>query len=341
MYIAPRPRMEDAPLFRVRIAAMAVIGLCAVQVFRAQMSTLMVAVPVFLVSAQRGAFNPFVILTGLLIFGLLTTIYVPIFNYTHELPLVHMIVAFAIFFAGIHLARQTGSALGMVVIMPGLMAAIISVKSGHTLYLMRDCILQAMVMASVAIPVLHLVIPTRTSQLMPSKKLLAEDSVVSGSVLRALVLLVLTFALFTRLPLSDMSLAITGVFATIFPDHDDMFWRVTDRIIATFYGAAIAVGIALIVDWDGHFITLIGLVFLATVLVGRRMFGGWYHSAMYQYIIIVMLIVLQTAFTTSDRNRAATLRVAVTLAGGGCGAILVAAIETWMRQRRQKRALAV
>lgn len=337
MYIAPRPRMEDDPLFPVRIGALAVICLCAIQVFRPAMSTLMVASPVFLLTAQRGAFNPAVIFSGAMAFGVLTTILVPVFNYTHDMPAVHLIVTFGIYFAGIHFTRQTGSPIGMICIMPALVSAILAVKSGQTLYLMRDCILQTCVVIVVAVPVLYLLIPTRTAKMMPSEAILAEDSDVSGSLLRAAILLLLTFTLFTRLPLSDMALSITGVFAMMFPDHGDMYLRVRDRIIATFFGAGLAVCIALIVDWNGHYIVLIGLVFLACVLIGQRMFDGWFHSAMYQYVIIVMLIVLQTTFSTSDWNRAATLRVAVTLLGGGCGAIFVAAIETWMRQRRHLR----
>lgn len=66
------------------------------------------------------------------------------------------------------------------------------------------------------------------------------------------------------------------------------------KIITTFVGAGIAAAVALVVGWDDHFITLIGLVFLACVLIGRTMFDGRYHSAMYQCMIVVRPIVPQT-----------------------------------------------
>jgi hypothetical protein len=337
MYVAPRPRLEDDPLFPVRIGAMAVACLCAVQVFRPALSTLMVTIPVFLVTAQRGAFNPMLIAFGLIFFGVMAIIYTPIFNYTHDMPAVHLIVTFAAFFAGIHFARQTGSALGMMTVMPALMLSIIAVKNGQLLYLTRDGILQTVVLQLVAIPILYLLIPTKTTVMIFPGSIIPDDSDVAGSLIRAGVLLTLTLTIFARLPISDIALSIAAVFAMMFPDHDMMFRRVTEWIIATFFGAAAAAAIALIVGWNGHFIVLIGLVFLACCYIGRKMFDGWYHSAMYQYVIVSLLIVLQTALTTSDWNRAAVLRVTLTLAGGGGGAKVVAALETKLRQSRAKR----
>ncbi|MGL4280511.1 MAG: FUSC family protein [Albidovulum sp.] len=221
------------------------------------------------------------------------------------------------------------------------MLSIIAVKNGQLLYLTRDCILQTVALQLVAIPVLYLLIPTRTTALIFPGSIIPEDSDVAASLIRAGVLLALSFTIFTRLPISDIALSIAAVFGMMFPDHDIMFRRVMERIVATFFGAALAVLIALAVGWNGHFIVLIGLVFLACVVIGQKMFDGWYHSAMYQYMIIAMLIVLQTALTTSDWNRAALLRVTLTLLGGGGGAIVVAALESWLRQYRQRRALRV
>lgn len=337
MYVPPRPAIDDDPLLPLRIGAMAVIGLCAIEVFRPSMAPLMAVFPVMIVSNQRGAFNPRGIFLGCAVYGVLAWVLTPVFAWTHNLPVPHMILCFAIFFVGIHMTRQAGAGPGMLIVMITLMTSVLSIKGEVLAHLVRDAVLQTVVLAAVAIPVLYVLIPTRTSERRPITPVRAPDSAVAGSLIRAALLTAMTFTLFTWLPTSDIVLSISAVYVMMFPDHDEMFRRTFERIVATYFGSILGASIALVVGWNGHFIVLAGLVFLFSVYLGDRMFTGWRQPAIYQYIIATMLVILELAFSTNDWSHAAVLRVGLTIFGSGTAAIFAAALETALWRWQQRR----
>lgn len=327
MYVAPRPKLEDDPLFALRLALLCVISFAAVQWIKPVLPALVVALPIGLMAGQRKRFDPLLGIVAPLLFVALVWIMALFVSATRELPLLMIAVTFWIFFGGFFLIRRTGSPIGILVIMAAALMSIMGLKSPSTLFYFRDGFTQGALLSLVAVPVLYWLIPPASSEVHRREVTLVADHRGRGSLIRATVLLLLCFWLYAVMPASDMILAIGAIFVLVFPTRGQAVSEALQRSLATLYGTGAALLILGALSWNGHFAILLGLVALAGLAFGWRMMEGPQPSMVYQYGLSVCLALVAGALSSQSPAYAALMRVLLTGAGAISAALLVALLD--------------
>lgn len=331
MYIAPRPRVEDDPLFPVRLAIMPVICLCLAIVMQTPIPAVVVSLPMGMLAGQRMAFNPTKAMLGPVLFIVLIGLIGGMISLTRSMPLVLLTLIFLVYFVGYYLILRTGNPLGMLILVIAVLMSTMGMYSLTAMEMIRDSFLQASLCSLVLIPLLYLLLPAKTNELF------VEDyqPAVGGeyfkrALIRSMVMLALTFWLYSILDVSNLIYAIVAVFVTVFPTRQMLRRELKERVFATTAGGAAALLVLGIFVYVAHLPVLLGMLALLGLFTGSRMMNGRHPPMVYQFAFSVTIALVVGCLTTQAPWDATLLRVGLTIVGALSAAIMTSLLELWL-----------
>ncbi|MFD2741769.1 FUSC family protein, partial [Sulfitobacter aestuarii] len=212
---------------------------------------------------------------------------------------------------------------------------LISVMGMHgsaTVETLRDGFLQAALVTLVIGPLVHLLVPARSREKHVDDPTPGSGNAVTGAAIRASVLLGLSFWLYAVMQPSDMMMAVVAAMVLVFPTRRAVFSEALQRVRATVFGGAVAMGILGLFVLSPHLPILLGLIFLGGLWLGQRMLFGRHPSMVYQYAFSVTLALVAGALSTQDATYATFTRIVLTLVGAftaACAVALLDALTNW------------
>ncbi|MBS1301357.1 FUSC family protein [Loktanella sp. SALINAS62] len=328
MYVPPRPKREDDPLFAVRLGLVVVASYLAMALINPIMGAIVAVLPFGLVAGQRKGFNFVRAISAPIAFGVMVWLMASLVAIVRPIPALMLVVMGLVLFLGYYATRRTGSGVGMLIIVAAVMMSIAGMETPALLNIFRDGFLLGCGVALVIIPALYLLLPTATREKHEDAPRPSAGHHGAGSLIRAIVTLGLCFWFYAVLPVSDLILAVAAVFPLIFPTREEAFAEAGERSLATFYGAIAAVGIlAFMMLVSAHFVVLLCLVFLVTFYFGERMIDGKRSASVYQFAASAAVSIVATVLSSGSPDAAVLVRVALTFAGSIGAAFLVAFLE--------------
>jgi hypothetical protein len=328
MYIAPRPTLEDDPLFAIRLACAAAAGFIAAIVFQSTMTAILPALSVGMVAGQRKAFNPKKALAGPVAMALIILVMETLVTLTRAMPLVLITLMGALYTLAYYLILRTGNPIGMLIAIVTVLMSTMGMYSLDAMNMLADSFLEACVFTFFLVPVLFTLFPPRSRELMVEDYRPAPGGHYGRrAAIRGGVLLLLSFWLYAVLDASNLIYAVVAVFVMVFPTRQQLYAEVKERSIATLLGGALALGILGILVYAAHIAVLIILLLLAGLLLGSRMIDGRHPPMVYQFAFSVTLALVATSLTTQAPWDATLLRVSLTIIGALAAAVLTSLLE--------------
>ncbi|TDB03300.1 FUSC family protein [Halomonas marinisediminis] len=336
MYVAPRPDVNEDPLFAVRLATVGVLSYIAVLVINPTLPPIIAALSVGMIGAQRKAFSMGKAIGGPLAMIVLTYAMAWLVQALHSMPLVYIGVMWLLYFAGFHAILKTGAPAGMLIVIVTVLMSVMGMHGATTVEAMRVGFLQASLVALVLAPLVYLLFPPRTTEQHLDRPQAGGGNVRVGAAIRATILLGLSFWLYAVMQPSDMMMAVIAAMVLVFPTRRAVFFEAVQRIRATLYGGAVALGVLALFTMSPHLPILLCLIFLGCLWLASGMLSGPHPSNVYQYAISVALSLIAGALSTQDAGYATFTRIVLTLTGAFTAAFAVALLDALTRWQKEQ-----
>ena len=327
MYVTPRPEVEDDPLYAVRLGLTGMLAYAAVPILNPALPPIIAALPLGLIAAQRGAFNPIKMIAAPVVMIVMVYIGTWVFEQLRPMPLVYVGAAWLAYFLAFRMILKTGAPLGMLIIIVALLMSIMGMNGTATLETMRDGFVQASLVALVVGPLVYILLPARTGEMHVDTPVPTTGRVEVGAAIRATVLLGLSFWLYSVMQPSDMMMAMIAAMVIVFPTGARVWDEAFQRIRATGYGAAATLPVLWFFTLSQHLPVILTLIFLTGLFFGSKMMRGPQPSMVYQYAFSVTLALVAGALSTQDPSYAAFTRIILTLVGAFTAAFAVALLD--------------
>jgi MFS family permease len=328
MYVAPRPRYRDDPLFAVRLATAAVVGFVVAVFLQATLPVLIPALTVGLMAGMRKAFDPKKAIGGPIALIAMIAAMALIVELTRPMPAVFLLVMGLFAFVAYFLILRTGNPIGMLVAIAMVLMSVMGMNSLAAMAYMRDGFIQAALCAMVIIPVLYLLVPPVATEKFVEEYIPAPgEQHVRQAIVRAFVLVLVALWLYTVLDASNLILGIGAIFVLTYPTRRKVFAEAYERVVATAIGGGMALLILWLFTWAAHLPVLLGLIFLAGMFLASRMMDGIHPPMVYQFAFSVMVALIAGALSTQAPVDATLSRIGLTLAGALTAAIMTTLIE--------------
>lgn len=328
MYVAPRPRHEDDPLFPVRLASGAVVGFILAVILQSPIPALPPALIVGLMAGMRMAFDPKKALGGPIAMIVMVTAAAGMAELARPMPMVLVLLSGAFYVLAYYIILSTGNPIGMLIAVAVVLMSVMRMSSAALMDYMRDGFIEASLCALCVIPILYALFPPRAKEMAEEiYKPAGEGHHGLRALIRGGVLLLLSFWLFAVLDSTNMMLAIAAVFVLVFPTREQLFAEAWERTFATVIGAISTGLILLVFAFSAHFIVLLALVLLGGLWFGNKMIFGPHPPMVYQFGFSVMVSLIAGALSTQEPIGATVLRIVLTLVGATSAAFLTAFLE--------------
>ena len=328
MYVAPRPRVEDDPLFAIRLSCGAVVGFLLAIGLQSPLAMLPPALIVGLMAGMRKAFDAkkgigapvaMIVMVATLSF---------IVDLARPMPIVLVMIVWALCVLSYYVILKTGNPIGMLIAIVAVLMSVMRMDSAQAMVFMRDGFIEASLCALFAIPILYMIFPPRAKELMveiyePAK----EGHHGLRALIRGSVLLILSFWLFSILDSSNMMIAVAAVFVLVFPTTKQLYAEAWERTVATLIGGVMALLILAVFTPIAHFPVLLILVFLGGLFIASRMIDGYYPPMVYQFAFSAMISLVAGGLSTQAPVDATILRIVLTLFGAIAAAFMTALLE--------------
>lgn len=327
MYITPRPHLADDPLFAVRMGMAGALAYLAVALLNPALPPVIAALPVGLIIALRMKFVPAKGLAGPIVFALVVWLLAFLCEWLRPMPLVYVLTMGLFYYAGFRMILSTGSPAGMLIVVATVLMSIMGMSSIAALHTMRDAFTEAAVVTLVIMSLVFLLFPVRTRETLVETPVPSEGRLGTGATIRAAVLLMLSFWLYSVMQPADMMMAVVAAMVLVFPTRRSVQSEALVRSRATLYGGAIALIVLGLFTLSAHLPVLLVLIFLAGLYLGDRMVHGPQPSMVYQYAFTVALALIAGALSTQDPGYATFTRIVLTLAGTLAATLLVGLLD--------------
>lgn len=327
MYVPPRPSALDDPHYATRLGLTGALSFAAVPLMDPNMPTIMAALPVGLIAAQRKAFNPVAVIAAPIAVCILATLMAWFVNLLQPLPLVYAGAMWLVYFLGFGMILRTGAAPGMLLVVMAVLFSVVGMSGSAAVAMMRNEFFLASLAALVVIPLAYALVPARTREVHVAVPVPPGGDAAMGAAIRASVLLALSFWLYAVMPPSDIMLAIMAAMVLVFPTRRAVFFEAGQRMRATLYGSALAVAVVAVYPLSPKLPILLGLVFLAGLWVGTRVLHDPRPHMAYQNAYPAALALIAGALGTQDLGQAVLSRVLLTLVGAFTAAYAVALLD--------------
>ncbi|OWY07594.1 FUSC family protein [Thioclava sp. F34-6] len=304
---ATKPR-ED-PNYGIRLGLTGAFTYAAIPLLDPVLPPIIAALPVGLIAAQRRAFDPAKLIGGVVAMIVLPWIMTWLVVSLRPMPLAYVTVIWGL---GMH-----GSA---------------------TVETLRDGFLQAAVVTLVVGPIVYLLVPAQTRERHTDDPMPGQGNTVTGAIIRATVLLGLSFWLYAVMEPSDMMMAVVAAMVLVFPTRESVLSEALQRVRATLCGGALTLAILALFILAPYLPIILGLIFLCGLWLGQKMLFGPHPSMVYQYAFSVVLALVAGALSTQDAGYATFTRIVLTLTGAFSAAIAVALLDAltgWQTDQAQ------
>ncbi|WP_173088358.1 hypothetical protein [Devosia sp. 1635] len=328
MFIAPRPLIDEDPLFAVRVAIMPVIGLLIGIAFRSPLAMIFPTLMFSLLAGNRKAFDARRVFAAPILFSGVLWLMSGVVLLFSGIPALLLLVIGGIYFLAFYLIQRTGNAFGLLIIVAVALMSIMGLGSYPAMAYLRSEISKAALCSAVVIPLLYVLLPPRTTEINVDKY---EPAFPSGWGIRAanrtVVMLGYSLFLYTILDFSNMMLAVAGMFVLVQSTRRSIWAEAGQRSFSVTLGGVLALTILALLNWVGHLAVLLCLVFLATLWLGHKMLRGRLPSMAYQDAASVMISLVGSALATSEPGFAFVQRAGLTVAGTLLAALLVSLLD--------------
>ena len=331
MYVAPRPRAEDDPLFAVRLALATTVAYALALWLRPTMPMIAPALTIGIVAGMRGRFDPIKAVAGPVTMAVVMSAMALLVSLLRAYPPVMIIVMGAIYTASYTLILRTGNPMGMLILVAAALMSIMGMNSAPGMIYLRDVFIEGSAVAMGVIPLVYALLP-------PATREKAVEIYPPGSggrfwlrgAIRGAVLLLLTGWLYTIVNESNMMLAVAAIFVMVFPTRERLWSEVRQRIHATVLGGVVALAILAAATFSAHLTNLLAVIFLGALLLGRRMVVGRQPPMVYQYALSAMVAVVGAALSAKAPVDTVLLRIALTMGGAVVAAVLTGLLEAML-----------
>lgn len=327
MYVTPRPSLDTDPLYAVRLGLTGMLAYAAIPLLDPTLPPIIAALPVGLIASQRKAFSPAKAIGGPLAMIVMVYVMTWLIEWLRPMPLVYVGAMWLTYFIGYRMILQSGAPAGMLIIILAVLLSVMGMNGNATVETLRDGFVQASLVGLVLGPLVYWLIPAGTHEQHVDEPVPTEGNVSLGAAIRASVLLGMSFWLYSVMQPSDMMMAVIAAMVLVFPTRRAVFDEATQRVRATFYGAAMALPVLVLFTLSPHLPILLGLIFLGGLWLGSGMLSGSQPSNVYQYALSVALALIAGALSTQDAGYAVFTRIALTLAGAFAAAYTVALLD--------------
>ena len=341
MYVTPRPDASDDPNYGIRLGLTGTLAYTAIPLLDPALPPIIAALPLGLIAAQRKAFDPAKLVGGGVAMIVLPWIMTWLVEWLRPMPLAYVTVIWGLYFAGFLMILRTGAQVGMLIVVITVLISVMGMHGNATVETLRDGFTQAGVVTLVVGPIVYLIVPARTGEKHLDDPVPGQGNTVTGAIIRATVLLGLSFWLYAVMQPSDMMMAVIAAMVLVFPTRHAVFSEAFQRMRATVYGAAMALGILMLFILSPHLPLVLGLIFLGGLWFGQKMMFGPQPSMVYQYAFSVALALIAGALSTQDLGYATFTRIILTLIGAFTAAFTVALLDAltgWQTPRPEKPA---
>lgn len=327
MYVTPRPQAADDPLYPVRLATVAMLSYLAVALLNPALPPIIAALPVGIVGSQRKAFNLGKAIGGPVSMIVLTALMTWLVEWLRPMPLVYVGSMWLIYFTGFRMILQSGAQVGMLIVIVAVLTSVMGMHGSATVETLRDGFFQASLVALLLGPLAYLLFPSGTREQHVDAPVPFGGNAAVGAIIRATVLMALSFWLYAVMQPSDMMMAVIASMVLVFPTPGAVFSEAGQRIRATFYGSAVGLAILGLFTLSQHLAVLLALIFLGSLWLASKMLKGPHPSNVYQYAISVAMSLIAGALSTQDAGYAAFTRIMLTLVGAFAAAGAVALLD--------------
>tara|TARA_R110002051_G_scaffold320598_2_gene406230 strand:- start:12043 stop:13077 length:1035 start_codon:yes stop_codon:yes gene_type:complete len=328
MYVAPRPRREDDPLFAIRLASGAVLGLLIALLVQSPMPMIMPALTVGLMAGMRKAFDIKKAIGGPVAMMVVITLFSTIVSLTRPMPAVLLVIMAPCCIFPYYLILRTGSPIGMLILIGTVLMSVMGMHSIMVMELMRDAFIEASIAALGIIPVLYFLLPAAAKDnLIEVYQPDEQGQHLLRAVIRGAVLFGLIFWLYTVVDESSLMLAVAAVFVLVFPTREKLWSEALERTFATALGGGLALLILGLFTLVAHLSVLVILIFLGGLFLASRMISGRAPHMVYQFAFSVMIALIVGALATNAPLDSTVSRVFLTLVGAVGAAFLTSLLE--------------
>jgi len=327
MYVTPRPDAHEDPNFGIRLGLVGAMSFAAIPIIDPNMPSIVAALPVGLIGAQRKAFNLSSATAGPLTVIVVAWLMTALVEWLTPLPLVFIGVMWLLYFAGFLMILRTNSQAGMLIVVMTVLVSIMGMHGNARVEMLRDGFVQASLVALVIAPVVYFLVPAHTRAMHIADPQADGGDHVVAAVIRASVLLFVTFWLYSVMQPSDMMMAVIAAMVLVFPTRQTVYSEAWQRVRATAYGGALAAAILMCFTLSSQLPILLGLIFLAGLFLGQGMLYGRHPAMVYQYGFSVTLALVAGALSTQDPGYATFTRLVLTLTGALTAAFIVAILD--------------
>ncbi|MFT4012754.1 MAG: hypothetical protein QM682_04995 [Paracoccus sp. (in: a-proteobacteria)] len=329
MYVAPRPEYDDDPWFAVRLALLPVIGFVMGMLLQSPMPMIYPVLLFSLPASARKAFNPGRNFGAPVMFSGMLWIMSWVVVFFGPIPLTLILIIGLIYFAGFYLIQVTGSAVGMLIIVAAALMSIMGLGSYDSMAWLRSEMTKAAFISAIVAPVLHMLMPVRTTEIHEDVYDPAEpDGRAIRAGIRAVVLLAYTLFLYTFIDFGNIMLAVAGMFVLVFTTRESIWRETAQRSFSVILGGVMALIVLGALSLVGHLFVLLGLVFLMTLWACHKMQTGKLPSMAYQDAASIMISMVGSALATSDPTWAFMQRAALTMVA----TVISAMVVIWLDQ---------
>ncbi|SMC91778.1 FUSC family protein [Primorskyibacter flagellatus] len=335
MYVTPRPDPIEDPLYGIRLGLMGALAYLAIPILNPALPPIIAALPVGLIASQRRAFDPGKAIGGVVAMIVLPWIMTWFVEWLRPMPLVYVAAMWLVYFSGFLLILRSGAQAGMLIVVVAVLMSVMGMHGNATVEFLRDGFVQASLVALVVGPLVYLLLPPRTREKQVDDPKPGGGNTTLGAAIRATVLLGLSFWLYAVMQPSDMMMAVVAAMVLVFPTRNAVFDEARQRVRATFYGGAIAVGVLALFTLSPNLPILLGLIFLSGLWLGQKMLNGTRPSMVYQYAFSVALALIAGALSTQDPVYATFTRIVLTLTGAFTAAFTVALLDAMTGWREE------
>ncbi|AKH69273.1 Fusaric acid resistance protein-like/Protein of unknown function (DUF2955) [Spongiibacter sp. IMCC21906] len=338
MYVAPRPRVEDDPLFAVRLASAATLGFIIAVVLQSPMPMLIPALAVGMMAGMRKRFAPQKAFGGPLVMIVMIVVFSGLVSLTRPMPAVLISIIGMLYVLAYYLILKTGNPIGMLILIVTVLMSIMGMNSLMAMEVMRDAFIEGSLVALVTTPLLYLLMPpVSTEKMIEVHPPAPGEHIMLQALIRGAVLLLQTFWLYTVVDETSVMLAMAAVFVLVFPSREQLFAEAKERTFATVLGGGMALLIVALFSLMAHFAILLLLIFLGGLFFASRMMNGRHPSMVYQFAFSVMIALTIGGLSSQSPFESAIVRIALTLAGAITAAFLTSLLESLIigRQLRQ------
>ena len=138
MYVAPRPHVDDDPLFAVRLSSAAVVGFGLAILLQSPMPMLPPALIVGLMAGMRKAFDPKKAVGGPVAMIIMVILISGLVELARPMPLVLITLTGALCVLSYYIILSTGNPIGMLVAIVAVLMSVMRMSSAVMMDYMRD-----------------------------------------------------------------------------------------------------------------------------------------------------------------------------------------------------------